>query len=270
MVQAETAITFARGKVASLLSAMGIVPQRVAAVPDGVRVYAVGDVHGCSVQLDELHKRIEVDAAGISAECRIVYLGDYVDRGNDSKGVIERLLTRDRGDFAPVFIKGNHEKAVLDFLENAETYRVWRQYGAAATLLSYGVRPPLFDALAGFEAARLALRDAIPPDHLQFLQSLELSHTIGDYMFVHAGVRPGVALNSQTEEDLLWIREDFTNSGTTFEKVVVHGHTPVSHPVRLRSRIPVDTGAYATGILSCAVLEGTECRFLQVRPAKQP
>jgi serine/threonine protein phosphatase 1 len=130
--------------------------------------------------------------------------------------------------------------------------------------MRYGVRPPLFDSSDKFEEARKAFETQIPQAHLAFLRRLESTVVLGDYAFVHAGVRPGTSIEDQSDQDLLWIRDDFLNSTSTHEKVVVHGHTPISAPVRLHNRIGLDTGAYATGILSCAVLEDTECRFIQV------
>jgi len=263
-LQAET---WGRWGLSGFLAALGLGSPKAAALPAGVRVYAVGDIHGCSRLLDQLHERIAADATPSSAEKRIIYLGDYVDRGPDSKGAIERLLHAVPAGLAPVYLKGNHDGALLDFLENSETYRAWRSFGAPATLLSYGVRPPLYDSLEAFEAARIALSDAIPLEHRQFLRNLELSYVLGDYVFVHAGLRPGIPIDRQHEQDLLWIRDEFLSSGATFEKCVVHGHTPVPYAARLAQRIPVDTGAYATGILTCAVLEGDTCRFLQAGPS---
>src|SRR5262249_3710878 len=130
---------------------------------------------------------------------------------------------------------------------------------------SYGVRPPLYDSEEQRMAARDALKRALPPEHLAFFRALELKVTLGDYVFVHAGIRPGISLEDQSEEDLLWIRDEFLASTLPHEKVVVHGHTPLTGPVRTPNRISLDTGAYATGILTCAVLEGTTCRFLQAR-----
>jgi serine/threonine protein phosphatase 1 len=254
----------ARRGFGEFLSALGFGSPKAAALPAGVRVYAVGDIHGCSKLLDQLHELIAADAAPSTAEKRIVYLGDYVDRGPDSKGSIERLLHSVPAGLAPVYLKGNHDGALLDFLEDSESYRAWRNYGAPATLLSYGVRPPLYDSLEAFEAARIALSGSIPLEHLQFLRNLELSFVLGDYVFVHAGLRPGIPIARQQEQDLLWIRDEFLSSGSTFEKFVVHGHSPVPNATRLRNRIPVDSGAYATGVLSCAVLEGESCRILEV------
>jgi serine/threonine protein phosphatase 1 len=259
-VEAEIARPTRRQK---WLSALGLGPREQARVAPGMRVYTVGDIHGCDAVLARLHARIEADAASYSGEKVIVYLGDYVDRGPDSRGVIERLMRGVPKGFKPHYVKGNHDAAVLDFLANAETYRAWRGYGAPETLVSYGVRPPLFDALDKFEEARVEFAAALPAAHLAFLRALETTVIYGDYVFVHAGVRPGLSIERQSEEDLLWIREEFLNSNARHEKVVVHGHTPVSAPQRLRNRIALDTGVYATGILSCAVLEGGDCRFIQ-------
>jgi serine/threonine protein phosphatase 1 len=247
-----------------LLSALGFRLRRAATVPEGMRVYGVGDIHGCVSALDRLHALIADDGASFPGQNLIVYLGDYIDRGPDSRGVIERLLDHIPGGFSARFLKGNHEAALLSFLETAEIYRSWRNYGAAETLLSYGVRPPLFDSVELFEEARNALAAALPGRHLEFMHSLQLQHTVGDYAFVHAGIRPGRLLNQQREDDLLWIRDEFLGSPMVHEKVIVHGHTPVTGPQRLHNRISVDTGAYATGVLTSVVLEGTSCRFLQV------
>lgn len=236
-----------------------------ARVPEGIRVYAIGDIHGCSHLLDALHEQIARDAKRFRGEKVVVYLGDFIDRGHDSKGVIERLLHAVPAGMTPRYVKGNHDAALLAFLVDPGTYRVWRSFGAAETLQSYGVSPPLFDAMDQFESARVALAAALPREHLAFFNHLELKVEIGDYVFCHAGVRPGVALDDQSEEDLLWIREEFLNSNRSFGKVIVHGHTPLLAPVRTANRISIDTGAYATGTLTAAVLERTGCRFLQAK-----
>ncbi len=250
---------------ARLMKAIGLAKREPARAPERTRIYAVGDIHGCADLLDLLHEEIERDSKNFTADKHIVYLGDFVDRGHDSKGVIERVMRRAPPGFRAHYIKGNHDAALLDFLEDPETYRVWKSFGAADTLMSYGVRPPLYDSPEERIKARDALQRVLPADHLAFFRSLELKVTLGDYVFVHAGVRPGVSLDDQSEEDLLWIRDEFLVSTLMHEKVVVHGHTPLSAPVRTSNRISVDTGAYATGILTCAVLEGTSCRFLQAR-----
>ena len=247
-----------------LMKAMGLGARAPAAIPDKMRVYAVGDIHGCVSLLDELHAKIADDAANFSDAKHIVYLGDFTDRGTDSKGVVDRVLRRVPTGFHPHYIRGNHDVTLLQFLEDAETYRVWRPFGGAETLMSYGVRPPLFDSEEQMEKARKAFEVALPAEHLAFFKALELKVTIGDYLFVHAGIRPGIPIEKQSEQDLLWIRDEFLYSGAWSGKVVVHGHTPLPAPVRTPNRVSVDTGAYATGILSCAVPEGTTCRFLQV------
>lgn len=250
---------------ARFLRAIGLGSPEPAALPQGTRVYAVGDIHGRADLLDLLHAQIAADAKGYAGEKQIVYLGDFIDRGRDSKGVVERVLRQAPDGIKPRYIKGNHDAALLAFLEDGETYRIWKNFGAAETLLSYGVRPPLFDAPEQIEEARRALAAALPREHLKFFENLELMVTVGDYAFVHAGVRPGVAIDDQDEQDLLWIREEFLSSSSAFGKVVVHGHTPMPAPVRTQNRISVDTGAYATGVLSCVVLEGEAARFLQAR-----
>jgi serine/threonine protein phosphatase 1 len=250
-----------------LARAVGWKKPGLARVPENMRVYAVGDIHGCAGLLDMMHTKIAEDAASSSSEKHIVYLGDFTDRGSDSRGVVDRVLHEVPAGFTPHYIKGNHDQAVLEFLDGPETYRAWRNYGGAETLLSYGVLPPLFDSSEQMAQARVALRAHMPDEHLQFFKSLELKLSIGDYLFVHAGIRPGVPIEEQDEQDLMWIREEFLSSDVWSGKVIVHGHTPLRAPVRTANRISVDTGAYFSGDLSCAVLEGTDCHFLQANAA---
>jgi len=235
--------------------------KRAASVPPGRRVYVVGDIHGCVALLDCLLKSIVADAATAPEKRLLVFVGDYVDRGPDSRGVIERLLNPPES-FEVRCLRGNHDQAVLDFLNDPPSYRAWKSYGAQETLVSYGVRPPLFDDVQAIVEARDAFAARLPPSHRRFLEELELSTEIGDYFVVHAGVRPGIALGAQSPEDLLWIREDFLLSRSDFGKVVVHGHTPTEYVVRRKNRIGIDTGAYATGRLTALVLEGETVRLL--------
>jgi serine/threonine protein phosphatase 1 len=236
--------------------------------PAGVRLYAVGDIHGRLDLLDRLLEKIRDDGAASGKHCVLVFLGDYVDRGADAYGVIERLLTPSLPGWDLHFLRGNHDQAVLDFLEDAAFYRVWRAYGAAETLLSYGVSPPRFDRDEIYEELRADFAAKLPAAHRAFFAGLEYCHCAGDYYFVHAGIRPGIPLERQMPVDQLWIRDDFLHSEQRYEKVVVHGHTPVDEPVSRINRIGVDTGAYATGILSAVVLDDENRRFLSVDDVK--
>ncbi len=233
-----------------------------ALIPPGQRVYAIGDVHGRMDLLHKLWELIESDCAGCDLERSVIFMGDYVDRGPQSKAVIDFLLDETRKTAAMLCLRGNHDQAVLDFLADAKFYRNWREFGAPETLLSYGVMPPRFEDDADFERARAEFEQKLPPEHLEFFSALAYSHAIGDYLFVHAGLRPGVALDRQDPHDLLWIRDEFLLSRLSFGKIVVHGHSPTPHPVRRPNRIGIDTGAYATGRLTAVVLEGAGCRFL--------
>jgi serine/threonine protein phosphatase 1 len=235
--------------------------KELANIPAGCRVYAVGDIHGRLDLLEKLWSMIVADAEGVHLHKVIVFVGDYVDRGRDSKGVIDFLIHAKLKGGEVVCLRGNHDQSVLDFIGDANFYRAWRQFGAPETLLSYGVMPPRFDNESGFEKARAEFVQKCPPEHVKFFESLKYSHVIGGYVFVHAGVRPGIPLNEQDPCDLLCIRDEFLASQQSFEKVVVHGHTPQETALRRTNRIGIDTGAYATGRLSAVVLEGTECRF---------
>jgi serine/threonine protein phosphatase 1 len=227
-----------------------------ARLPEGRRVYAVGDVHGRADLLRELHRRIADDAEGAPGERAIVYLGDYVDRGPESRDVLDLLLDEGPAGFEQVTLMGNHEAMLLEFLENAESGPQWLWNGGGATLLSYGVSPPAqVGEGSALEELREALAAALPARHLGFLRGLRLSHVEGGYAFVHAGVRPGLPLELQGPEDLLWIRGEFLNSRLDHGHVVVHGHT-IGRDVEIRpNRIALDTGAYVSGRLSALGLE---------------
>ena len=235
----------------------------------GALVYAVGDVHGRLDLLEPLIAAIRKDAERSAGETRpiLVFIGDYVDRGPDSRGVIDKVLAlQDEGVFEVRALKGNHEEQMLSFLGDPTAGPPWLQFGGAETLLSYGVIPPVGRSDPdGWEATRLALDAALPASHRSFLEGLELAILCGDYVFVHAGVRPGVPLIEQSEHDLLWIRDDFLSSDRPIEKIVVHGHTPEPEPFIGRNRIGIDTGAYATNVLTAVRLCGTEQSMLQAR-----
>lgn len=228
-----------------------------ASLPDGIRVYAVGDIHGRTDLLKLQLAQIEADETLYPcSHAIIVFLGDYIDRGPDSRGTIDLLLTCAQMR-ETVFLKGNHETFVRRFLDAPDSLNDWRPLGGFETLVSYGLRPSLSRSHGDREQLSEALRTAIPAQHLAFLDSLPNSFTCGDFFFVHAGVRPGLALTRQSEDDMLWIRDDFLLHDAPFEKFVVHGHTPVAAPDLRCNRVNIDTGAFATGRLSCVVIEGT-------------
>lgn len=232
-------------------------------LPPGVRIYAVGDIHGCLHLLKDLWQRIRQDARANPAEEHVeIFLGDYLDRGLDSYGVVEALSTPPPPGWQRVCLRGNHEQLMLDFLESPASLEFWRQNGGLETLASYGVDVSRTRDMSQAEAVAKELASKMPPHHLSFLRNLPVYLSIGQYFFVHAGVRPGVPLDRQRQEEMLWIRDAFLHSDMDFGKVVVHGHTPVETPQQRKNRINVDTGAYLTGKLSCAVLEGDSVRFL--------
>lgn len=236
--------------------------------PRGTVVWAVGDIHGRLDLLQPLVEAIMADAAASAAQRKVVvFLGDYVDRGPDSRGVIRYLadLPADRG-IEWRFLKGNHEEAMLDFLDDPSAGARWCEYGGDAALRSYGLRPPeLKHKVEAWARISADLDHKLTPRERAFLENLELSLSIGDYFFAHAGARPGEPLDRQSERDLMWIRNSFLDSEVEFEKVVVHGHTPTREVHVDRRRIGVDTKAYESGVLSAARLEGTVRAVLQAR-----
>ena len=228
-------------------------------VPEGRFVVAVGDVHGRLDLLERLWPKIEAAARVSASRDRIlIFLGDYVDRGLQSRQVVDRLLAGFPG-FETVFLKGNHDQTLLQFLDDPRLGEVWRNFGGLETLRSYGVQ---HQPGGDWAQTRAEFAARISQPHLVFFESLVLYHMIGDYLFVHAGVKPGLALEHQNERDLLWIREEFLNSAMSFGRIVVHGHTPVRQPVVRANRIGIDTGAYMTGVLTALVLEESSQRFL--------
>jgi serine/threonine protein phosphatase 1 len=244
----------------ALLSPLRRAPPRA---PAGVRLYAVGDIHGRADVLTELFTLIDQDLqARPNMRSIEVYLGDFIDRGPHSRQVLDLLIARRRHHVA-VFLKGNHEAYAHQVLSDPSVLSDWLQIGGANTLLSYGVAPSGCDRdQQAQQAIAASFRQALPDSHYHFLQGLGLSLSCGDYFFVHAGVRPGIPLVRQSEQDLLWIRDDFLLHEEDFGKVVVHGHSPTNLPDIRPNRINIDTGAYATGRLTCLVLEGDGMRFL--------
>jgi serine/threonine protein phosphatase 1 len=226
-------------------------------LPDGVRIYAISDVHGCAQLLQQMLKVIDADVASSPPHRAIeIYLGDYVDRGPDSRTTLDLLIERSRRGNA-IFLKGNHEALMINALRDPTRIAEWIRYGGLQTLISYGLSPSLSpDSAEQIELVQ-ALIAVMPPHHRSFLTRLRLTFTCGDFLFAHAGVRPGIALKSQREADLLWIREEFLESEINFGKYVVHGHTPVRSPDIRPNRINIDTGAYATGNLTLLTIQGT-------------
>jgi serine/threonine protein phosphatase 1 len=239
--------------------------RRVELSPAPETIYAVGDVHGCLDKLLRLESLIAEDARERPGAKLIVMLGDNVDRGPDSAGVIEHLAGDPPEGMARLCLAGNHEALLLGFLEEPATFDFWIDFGAAATLLSYGLDINHLRAAMRFGPARIAeeLRRAIPEPHIAFLQELPASLSTPDFFFAHAGARPGVALAEQSERDLLWIRDAFLNhESAPFGKRIVHGHTPAPEPVVTPARIGVDTAAYMGGRLTAARISGGEVTFL--------
>jgi serine/threonine protein phosphatase 1 len=233
-------------------------------VPDKTAVYAIGDIHGRDDLLAELRRLIEIDAGARGMDRRvIVHVGDYVDRGPHSRTVLDQLIGAPLAGFQSVHLKGNHEDMMLRFLADPGEGALWLLNGGDATLQSYGIAADT-PVLRGPALGKLhrALIRRLPRAHLAFLEGLALDHREGDYLFVHAGIRPGLALDRQAPEDQLWIREPFLGWTGDHGVVVVHGHTPAPEPEIRANRIGIDTGAFYSGRLTCVVLEGGGRRFL--------
>lgn len=236
-----------------------------ARVPPGVRIYAIGDIHG---RLDLLQALLEMIIANErlwpSQRPALIFLGDYVDRGPDSRSVIDLLIHDLPDGFQTLFLRGNHEDMLLRTIDNYDLFDLWAVNGGLATAKSYGVR---IDAVKTYSAAEARsilskLDQALPSTHRDFLMKLRLWAKVGDYFFVHAGVRPGVPLREQIESDCLFIREEFLQYEGGFGKIIVHGHTPVREPEIRPNRIDIDTGAVFTGRLTALCLEGETKKFL--------
>lgn len=237
------------------------------ATSPGTVVYAIGDLHGCWELLDAIHMGIACDARFRRAERRkVVYLGDYVSRGPDSRRVVERVIDWRPPGFDIVTLKGNHEDLLLRFLDgDLGCGAQWLDHGGVEGLAHYQVflEDPAArddDALAD---ARHRLLATLPAAHRAFLRGLATSHRDGDYLFAHAGVLPGMPLDAQSASNLMWIRGRFLESGSDHGAIVVHGHSISAEPEVRRNRIGIDTGAYGSGVLTCVVLDGAERAFLQ-------
>ncbi|MBU4061331.1 metallophosphoesterase family protein [Hyphomonas sp.] len=248
---------------------------RRAKAPDGLCIYAIGDIHGRRDLLERLVQLIAEDAANLpdGFKPQIIFLGDYIDRGLQSRDVINFFTSGAADAFNPVYLMGNHEEALLRFMREASFGSQWARYGGAETLYSYGLQPPNQRASLNSHDEMQAARNAwtkvwnefqvkLPPEHLAFFQSLKPYHVAEDYLFVHAGLRPGVELEEQTVRDMLWIREEFLDDAAPFAQMVVHGHTPMDTVHHDERRIGLDTGAFLTGKLTAARLIGTDVAFL--------
>jgi serine/threonine protein phosphatase 1 len=230
-------------------------------LPAGVRVYAVGDIHGRYDLLSDLVHRIDEDIRRRPIAHPIeVYLGDYIDRGPDSKRVIDLLAVR-MVRHGAICLRGNHESLLEAFLDDPEVIRHWTHLGALQTLYSYGLLPDATESHTPTELHR-ALRTKLPHTHMLFLQCLRDSFECGDFLFVHAGIRPGIPIGRQSQDDLLWIRDEFLLSEQRHEKIVVHGHTPVVHVDIRHNRINIDTGAWRSGVLTGIAIEGSTVLIL--------
>lgn len=237
--------------------------ESTAHLPPGHRIYAVGDIHGCADCLTDLLQKLRAHMRQHPvADNTVVFLGDYIDRGPHSREVVDSLL-RHSLPAKTVYLMGNHEYVLLSFLKGEFPYKVWLRWGGEATLTSYGVAPCSPDAVdKEVEEVRAQLEASIPAAHRAFYTQLQLTYESGDYLFVHAGVRPGVELGKQQMEDLLFIREDFLNEPVSIDKTVIHGHTVFKEPFIRDKSIGIDTGAYATGILTALILENNTYEFL--------
>lgn len=239
--------------------------------PDGLTAYVVGDIHGRVDLLVEVHRQIDMDRARSRPAYPVeIYLGDYIDRGPDLASVISHLLAR-AAKVQTAFLRGNHEQILIDFLHGADCLRQWSAVGGAATLLSYGVTPDILSRLVAADVVRQRMREKLPEVHSHFFDRTGSYLQVGQYLLVHAGIRPGIALEKQSISDLLTIRRTFLDHEDDFGCIVVHGHTPAMEPELRRNRINLDTGAFATNRLTCArigadgvgVLEGDIWRMVE-------
>jgi len=229
---------------------------RPPSLPAGLRIYAIGHIHGRLDLLDELLARIRADIALRPAVRPVyVFLGDYIDRGTWSRETVDRLI--EHGETSEsVFLKGNHEQIAIQCLSDRSLFDQWLRFGGLETLVSYGVPAETLAGARQIAELQAAFHGALPQTHFRFFRDLQNSFESGDYFFAHAGAKPNVELTRQKESDLLWIRGEFLSSNCDFGKIIVHGHTPGSEVEVGPNRINIDTGAFATGRLTCLVIEG--------------
>lgn len=225
-------------------------------LPATLRIYAVGDIHG---RLDLLNRLLALIKSDLALRPTLrplyVFLGDYIDRGSASRETIDRLI--EHGEVhESIFLKGNHELIALKCLSDRALFDQWLRLGGMETLISYGLPPEILTSGKQIVELQSAFHRALPQSHFRFFRDLQNTFTSGDFFFVHAGVRPNVELGRQKQSDLLWIRDEFLSSTRDFGKIIVHGHTPMNEIEVGPNRINIDTGAFATGRLTCLVLEG--------------
>lgn len=244
-------------------------PPPVFSVPENTRIYAVGDIHGRSGLLKKMLDAIEEDARQYPGEKIIqVFLGDYIDRGFHSRQVIDLLLEAPPAGQERVCLLGNHEMFLLEFLKDPAIFRSWLNFGGYATLASYGVRVPSTMSADVPAQLQMTLKQNLPARHEQFLRDLLYSYEVGDYFFVHAGVRPGMLLEDQNPEEFLWIRKPFLDHKGFFEKYIVHGHSPVMAPEELPNRANIDVSGASKDTLCCLMIEPTHRKIILVTDDK--
>lgn len=248
-----------------LKASLGLAPAAAHGKP-GARAYAIGDVHGCDAALAQLLAKVEADiATHRPCPTHIVFLGDLIDRGPASRAVIERLIAYKPKDARVSFLMGNHEEFLLRALDGEPgILGRWLEYGGREFCQSYGLAPERLIALE--EPAALALlRQAVPDSHRRFIKSFADTFRFGDYVFVHAGIRPGLPLDAQQAADLRWIRDGFLDDAAEHGFIVVHGHTITDEPVERANRIGIDTGAYRGGALTALVIDNAQRRWLRAK-----
>ncbi|WP_298289371.1 metallophosphoesterase family protein [Novosphingobium sp.] len=252
-------------KLRSLFSANADEPAQaamaIARVPMGERVYAVGDIHGRLDLLDQLLARIEEDDASRGpAKTTLILLGDLIDRGPDSRAVVDRVIQLVQTGKVRV-LAGNHEEMLLVSMQSEDALRHFLRHGGKETLFSYGLKPEEYSQ-STLEDLIGRMAELVPADHVDFFHAMEDRIVIGDYLFVHAGIRPGVPVEEQTRSDLRWIRQEFLQHDQWHGHMVVHGHTITQEPDVLPNRIGIDTGAYASGRLTALGIEGEDRWFV--------
>ena len=235
-----------------------------AAVPDQQRIYVIGDIHGRADLLTKLLSAIQLDAQATDKHNFLIYLGDYIDRGPQSREVIDLILNTACRGFTQIHLMGNHEEFLLRFLNAPEQSAPWLEYGGKETLLSYGVSVPLGVLTPNkLKGIAVDLLSALPKEHRLFFERLHDFYELGDYFFTHAGINPNRPLHRQISDDLRWIREPFLSHTPPYAKIIVHGHTITDTPEFHQNRISIDTGAYHSGRLTCLVLEQNTRRIIQ-------